>query len=405
MRRREFITALGGAALGAMAMSTTVAALEAPKPEPAHKFLGPAFTGTNYTVAPDARSDGIMRIFEVETPYGHFQFVGVEFARMRLHELQAVATLEKVSQSEAFATAFGRAALAPAKFGAELVTNPADTIGRSLGGVANMFDRFGAGVANNRADRDQMLDSLLGVSDSQRELAVELGVDPYSDFPPLKEKLKQVASALAGGGLPVKAGLAMIPGGVGLAVSSASSVGSAKETLSSKTAAQVIAEVRSILKSLDVPAETTDRFVENRNYTPADLLIMSRALAQLGAQNTAVFIALAAEADSRNVAFYQRSHTELLAARSAELGGIASFVTVAGHVVTVTRNGNVVAAFTFDGLVWTAIPQRTFRDVTAELPRGGSGAPVFATTGAVTPMAAAEIGKLGWKIVQLKPLR
>jgi len=405
MRRRAFITVFGGAALGALAMSSMVAALEAPKPEAAQKFLGPAFTGTNYTVKPVARSDGIMRIFEVETPYGQFQFDGVEFAKMRLHELQAVATLEKVSQSEAFGTAFGRAAMAPAKFGADLITNPADTISRSLNGVSNMFDRMGAGLANSRADRDQMMDSLLGVSDVQRELAVELGVDPYSDFPPLAEKLKQIASALAGGGLPVKAGLALIPGGIGIAVSSASSVGSAGQTLSSKSAAQVIAEVRTNLLSLGVPEETVNRFVENRNYTPADLLIMSRALAQLGAQNTALFIALAAEADSRNGAFYQRVHTELLAARSAELGGIVGFVTVAGHVVTVTRSGNVVAAFPFDGLVWTAVPQRTFQAVTADLPRGASGAPVFATTGAVTPVAAAAIGKLGWKVVHLKPPR
>jgi hypothetical protein len=403
MRRRAFISALCSVAFGAV-MSTTVAALEVPKPEAAQKFLGPAFTGTNYTVKPVARSDGIMRIFDVETPYGQFQFDGVEFAKMRLQELKAVATLEKVSQSEAFVTAFGRTALAPAKFGVDLVTNPVDTIGRSLGGVANMFDRFGAGMANTRADRDNLPDSLLGVSDSQRELAVELGVDPYSDFPPLAEKLKQVAGALAGGALPVKAGLAFIPGGVGLAVSSASSVGSAKETLTAKTAAQLLVEVRAILKSLDVPDDTANRFVENRNYTPADLLIMSRALARLGAQNTAVFIALAAEARTRNVAFYQRSQAELLAAHSTELGSIANFITVAGRVVTVTRSGNVVAAFTFDGLVWTAVPQRTFREVTAELPRGSS-APVFATIGAVTPMAAAEIGKLGWKVVHLKPLR
>jgi hypothetical protein len=383
-------------------MTTTVAALEVPKPEAAQKFLGAAVTGSNYTVKSVARSDGIMRIFDVETPYGQYQFDGAEFAKMRLHELKAVATLEKVSQSEAFATAFGRAALAPAKYGVDLITNPVDTIGRSLGGVANMFDRVGAGLANNRAERDSLPDSLLGVSDSQRELAIELGVDPYTDFPPLAEKLKQVAGALAGGGLPVKAGLAMIPGGVGLAVSSASSVGSAKETLSSKTAAQLISEVRTNLQSLDVPAETIGRFVENRNYTPADLLIMSRALAQLGAQNTAIFIALAAEATTRNTAFYQRVHTELLAARGAELGGIASFVTIAGRVVTVTRSGNVVAAFPFDGLVWTAIPQRTFADVTSGLPRSSS-APVFATTGEVTPMAATEIGKLGWKIVRFKP--
>ena len=386
--------------------STVVAALEAPKPEAAHIFLGPAVIGPNYKVKPVVRSDGIMRIFDVETSYGEFQFNGVAFTKMRLRELDAVAALEKMSQSEAFVTAFGRAAMAPVQFGANLIIHPVDTINRSLSGVANMFDRAGAGLANNRADRDQLLDSLLGVSDMQRQIAVKLGVDPYTDFPPLAEKLKQIASAMAGGGLPVKAGLALIPGGVGLAVSSASSVDSAKETLRDKSAAQVIAEVRTILLSLDVPADATSRLVENRNYTPADLLIMSRALAQLGAQNTVAFIDRAAEAGARDAAFYERRRAELLAARSAELGGITSFVTVVGHALTVTRGGNVVALFPFDDLAWTDIPQRTFRAATAELRRDYSGAhPVFVTTGAVTPMAAAEIRKLGWKIVQLKSSR
>jgi hypothetical protein len=40
--------------------------------------------------------------------------------------------------------------------------------------------------------------------------------------------------------------------------------------------------------------------------------------------------------------------------------------------------------------------------VTAGLP-STPGAPVFATTGEVTPMASAAIGKLGWKIVRVKP--
>jgi hypothetical protein len=38
MATRAFILALGSAALGALAMTTTVAALETPKPEAAQKF-------------------------------------------------------------------------------------------------------------------------------------------------------------------------------------------------------------------------------------------------------------------------------------------------------------------------------------------------------------------------------
>ncbi len=190
--QRHNCTTLFCCAVAAVAMSSAVTALEAPKPEPVQKLLGPAATGANYTVKPVVRSDGIMRIFDVETSYGEFQFNGVEFTKMRLRELDAVNALEKMSQSDVFVTALGRAAVAPIQYGAELITSPVNTIQRSLAGVSNMFDRVGAGLSNNRANRDPLLESLLGVSDTQRQLAVELGVDPYTDFPPLAEKLKQM---------------------------------------------------------------------------------------------------------------------------------------------------------------------------------------------------------------------
>jgi hypothetical protein len=393
-------------ALGVMPLSSAAAALELPKPEPVEKYLGKAATGTNYTVKPIVRSDGVMRIFDVDTPYGQFTFDGVEFAKLRLHELDAVAAIEKMSQSERFGQAFGRAALGPIKFGADLITNPADTVQRSLSGIGNMFDRVGAGLSNSRADRDDVAESLLGVSDAQRELAVELDVDPYTDFPPLRQRLKEMAGVMASGGLPIRAGLAAVPGGVGIAVSSVATVGSAKDTLRSKTAAQLIAEVRATLSSLGVPEESINRLVENRNFTPADLLIMARALKQLNAQNTAAFVEHVAGAGSRNVAFYHRRRAQILAARSTELGSIVSFVTFGGQPINVARNGDIVAAFMVDDIAWTEIQQRTFVAATTEIHRTKPGAvPVLATTGTVTPMAAAEIGKRGWKIVQLKPQR
>ena len=252
------ITLLVAAPLGVIALSTA-GALELPKPEPAEKYLGKATTGSNYTVKPIVRSDGVMRIFDVDTPYGKFAFDGVEFTKLRLHELDACAAIEKMSQSEAFGQAFGRAALGPIKFGADLITNPAGTVERSLNGISNMFDRVGAGLSNNRADRDGLMDSLLGVTDTQRELAVSLDVDPYTDFPPLAQRLKDMAGVMAGGSLPVKAGLSFVPGGIGIAVSSVATVSDARDTLRSKTAAQVIAEARAILLSLGVSDESASR--------------------------------------------------------------------------------------------------------------------------------------------------
>lgn len=395
---------LVAAPLGVAALSSSAAALELPKPEPVEKFLGTAAIGENYKVKPMVRSDGIMRIFDVDTKYGEYSFDGVEFTKLRLHELNAVAVIEKMSQSDAFGKAFGQAALGPFKFGADLITKPADTVERSLSGIGNMFDRVGAGLSNNRADRDPLVESLLGISDTQRELAVELDVDPYTDFPPLAQRLKQMAGAMASGGLPIKAGLSFVPGGIGIAVSSVATVSSAKDTLRDKTAAQVIAEVRGILLSLEIEQANADRLLENRNFTPADMLIMARALKQLGAENTDAFVEKASEAGSRNVAFYFRRRAQILAAHSRELGGIAAFITVAGQPINVARNGNVVAAFTFDDIVWTDVQSRTFTAATSEIHRARpSATPVLATTGVVTPLAQAEIGKLGWKIVRFKP--
>jgi len=401
-RRRVFAALV--ASLGLMVASSASRALELPKPEPVAKYLGKAATGTNYTVNPIVRSDGVMRIFDVDTPYGNFAFDGIEFAKLRIHELNAIAAIEKMSQSEEFGKAFGRAALGPIKFGADLITNPAGTVERSLSGIGNMFDRVGAGLSNNRADRDGFVDSLIGVSDTQRELAVDLDVDPYTDFPPLAQKLKEMAGVMASGGLPIKAGLSFVPGGIGIAISSVATVSDARDTLRSKTAAQVIAETRATLLGLGIPDESISRLVENRNYTPADLLIMALALKKLNAENTTAFVDHVAGAGTRNLAFYHRRRAQILAARSNELGGIVSFVTFGGQPINITRNGNVVAAFTVDDIAWTDVQQRTFIAATAEIQRMKPGTtPVLATTGAVTPMAAAEIGQRGWKIVHIKP--
>jgi hypothetical protein len=386
--------------------SAAPAAVEVPKPDSAAKYLGAAMTGPNYTVAPTTRSDGIMRIFRVDTPYGQYEFDGVEFTKLRLREIAATAALEKMSKSEEWAKSFGNAAVSPLKFGASFIVNPAEAINRSASGISNMFDRVDASFQAQKSDRDSTANSLLGISDAQRRLAFQLDVDPYTDFQPLQNRLQEMSRIMAGGQLTVRAGLAAVTGGIGMGISAATSLEGAKETLRDKTAAQVIVEVRKMLTSLGVPDELVTRLVENQNFTPSFLLVMSRALVQLNAQNTTAFIERAAEANSYGVAYFHWRRADLLAARSAELGGLTAFVPVAGHAVNVTRTGTVVALFPLDDLAWANAPRRTFLAANAELRRRSpNGKAVFATTGLVTPRATAEITKLGWQIVKVKATR
>jgi hypothetical protein len=244
----------------------------------------------------------------------------------------------------------------------------------------------------------------LGIDDARRELAVSLGVDPYTNFPPLAQKLTDIATATATGGLTVKAALAVIPGGAAvIAVSGVSSIESASETLRDKTSAQIAQEVKAALLRLGVTPDAIGRLETNQAYTPTDLLLISRALARLSANNTQAFIERAAAANSRSVGFFERRRAELLAERGRELGGIADFINVGGFALNRTRAGNVVALFPCDDIAWTAITERAVTGISRDLPhdRAFASKAILATNGSVTPMATHEFQQLGWQVVHL----
>ncbi len=382
-----------------------LAAYEVPQEKNAESYLGALMQGNNYRVAAKVRSDGNMYIFIVDTKYGKFQVDGIELTKVFIQELRALDALEKISQSDTFAQALGRSATAPIRYGANLIVNPVDTVKNSLSGVTNMFDRASASLSDPKSDRASTTDSLLGIDDARRALAVSLGVDPYTNFPPLAQKLTDVASATAAGGLTVKAALAVIPGGAAvMAVSGASSIEGASETLRDKTSAQIAQEVKATLLRLGVAPDAIARFETNQAYTPADLLLTSRALARLSAGNTQAFIERAAAVNSRSVGFFERRRAELLADRGRELGGIADFINVGGFVLNRNRAGNVVALFPCDDIAWTEITERAGTTITRDLPHDSSVArkPILATNGAVTPIASTEFQKLGWQVVHLK---
>ncbi len=394
----KIATALAVLALAA----TAVPAVEAPPEILTATLLGTQTKGPNWTVAPEVRTDGFVRLYDVETPYGKFQVNGQRRMDERLQELRALTVLEKMSQTRAFLDALGTAGLAPVKFGRDLILDPVETTGNLVSGIASMFNQTVSEIEHSDASRDGFVESVTGVKKAMRELAFELKVDPYTDFTPLHEGLVDMARVMAAGKISVSAAISAIPGGAGIAVSASSTASNLANPIRDKTSAEIAGIVGKKLKALKVPDDVIKAFVENQSYSPGDIYLISESLTALGAENTEAFIRKAALVASDDAAKFNRYRAELLAAKSASLGGLKEFYLVNEFALNRDKSGGIVAAFPFDGMAWTDAVERSIGAIGKELAtRGETRPPVFATTGKLTPRAQQELKKRGWKLLSL----
>lgn len=388
-------------ALVQFAFAAGTTAIETVSEVKAEQVLGARSTGTNWTVESPVHRDGFMHIFALKTPYGEYQVSGDKLLAQRLVELQAVDTLEKMSKSKAFVDAAKEAGLAPLRFGRDLVTAPIETTDRLVSGVTHMFDKVGDEIENHSASRDSFMESAVGIQKAKRELAFSLGVDPYSDFPPLAEGLTGVAQMMALGDISISAAYSAIPGGAGIAVSSTSTAATLSEPLRDKSSAEIAATVRAQLEALQVTDEQIKAFFKNEHYSPADQLAIAQALTSLNIKDSSVFVERATRADATDVAKFQRFRVELMAQAKERLG-LTSFQALSGFAINRDQAGNWIAVFPFDEVLWTDVTSHSFSELTDVLAKQGDGAkPIFATTAHMSATAEAQLKKMGWKVVKL----
>ena len=362
-------------------------------------------TGSNYTIKFPVASNGMLRVYRLTTPYGEFTVIGDDMMRMRVNELAALAALEKVSNSNTFRDALVQAGLSPLKYTGRLITNPVGTVQDTFSGIGAMFDRIGAGLAGQGQTPDKPLASLLGVTDARRKLAAQYGVDPYTDFPPLDAKLKQLAEAATAGGLVVTGALMAVPGAAGIVVSNLSTANKLNnvgldQLARDYTAAQILALNRKRLIAMNIPPELSDRLLANRDFTPIDMSAMVAALDSMnGVGGREVFVARAAAAHPRFVAYFVRRQAERLADGYRHHAGYTHFVSLSGDPVMVDRKGRFVTVAPIDALSWT---RETSGSLTQMTDAGRRLAPKargdLRISGQATALAKRELKKAGWSV-------
>jgi hypothetical protein len=395
------VFAAGGIAAGSAAAIAAAATTEAAPTASAAALLGSDAKGDNWTVDPAVKSDGFVRIFAVTSAYGDFNVNGQRRMAQRIQELRALKVLEGMSKTDEFARALARAGMAPIKFGRDLILDPVETTGNVVSGIGKMFSNIGAGVSGKGGGRDSALGGVTGHNAAVRELAFRLGVDPYTDFKPLRDALNDMGNAMTAGGLSVSAAIMAIPGGAGVAVSATATSADFANSVAGKTAADIAGLVRTKLQRLGVDDATIQKFIDNRSYSPTDLWAIADALEKLGAQDTQLFVANAAAAPSVDVAKFTRYRAEYLAANSELYGKLNALIQAGDVVINTNAKGQVVAAFPFDLVAWTPTVAESLTLLTGAVKGTHPDAErVFTSTGPYSNMANARLKALGWKLLR-----
>ena len=370
----------------------------------ASTLLGPQAQGQGYKVAQSVPSNGYVRIYTVQTPWGSDVVRGDHRLQTRFKELAAIGAMEQTSQSKEFGDALVKAGLKPVQFAGKLVTDPVDTVKNTVSGVGNLFNSIGSGIRNRGKTQESAVQSITGAAKQRRLIAYNYGVDPYSEFPPLKEKLDQMSNAAAAGGLVVTGAFIAIPGAAGTVISNVSTAGNLNDMVRDYSAAQLLDINRKSLLKMGVSSGLVEQLLANPNYTPTDMTAMTGALGGMGKlKNLDALLGLAAQVANRDDAEFMRWRLELMASYQQRMKSITGFVAIAGVPLPMatTRDNGLLGIFPFDALSWTASTSQAITAVTqAARAQGITGPMNLVITGTATPLAQKQLAKLGWSIQQ-----
>lgn len=407
----QLIKRAGLAVFGCLVVSGTSLAneFEAPPVQLASQVLQKAATGPGYRVRPDVRSDGFLRIYQLETAQGVEEVVGDGLLKLRLSELRALAALDSLKADQSFLEGLKEAAKRPADFVKSAVQDPLGTTKSTVSGVGRLFGRIGQGVENvvtgNTGSPDELLKAVTGADRSRRELAVALNVDPYTTYAPLSDKLTETASVTTAGKWTVTAITALIPGGI--IAQAAGTADSLRTMIIDSTPTELEERAIGALRNAGARSGDISAFVRNPNYTASERVVFAyRLQAMTNVQGRDLLVSRAASAQTRDEAYFQLRKVVLSETYHRTIARFTGFRSVAGYPVAIRADGAAALVAPLDMVAWTEVTSSAF----ASVHKGMTSQPFppksvdFLTTGSVTNLAAQNLASFGWAITAEYPM-
>jgi len=373
--------------------------------------------GPDYRVQAEVVNRGLMNHYVVATDYGRMTARSDRKLRQRLREVRALRKLARMHEGRLVAESVGETFLGTARSVARVIKDPVGTAQGVQQGIQRLMRRSGRRIQDAYEDVRAAVDkdtaenperkgenlpdkalaagrrfarNRLGVSRAYRELAREVGVDPYTDNAVLHAELDRLARHSAGASLGSKLVLPRIPGLIG-------AVENVSDLVWSKDRLDLLLHNEDALSALGVPERVIRRFMDNESYSPTQRTAIVAAVESMReVANHWRLIEYAGRADRAAEADF---YTDLIGVMSlyhrkrARLDTLHPTPTIVPAATTVDRR--VVVAFPVDRFRWT----RDVHGIMTALARsaaGGVGHREIWITGEVSTRAGAALSRRGW---------
>ena len=363
--------------------------------------------GPNFTVRNAVPAYAGSNRYTIDSDFGVFEADDNQMLVRRVAEVNAVAALDAMSQSKEFTQAAGQAGAAPLAVVQDLVTDPVPTLTSVPKGIWGFLNQAGqalkeVGQGRERgADEGNAVQNLTGFSKTKRDLALKLGVDPYSTNEVFQRELNKVAWPAFLGTFTVRLGMAAATGGAGAALSAVNLTSTLQASLRDKSPTELrLINLGLLLNTIGVSRADANAFLNNTAISPTTQTLIVNALAQLGnIPGQAEFIHQATSSqDERDALAFQQS-VQIMANLNAT-APIASIMHLNGLTLCQTGDGTVVVPIQWDYAAWTPLVNDFITALKArKFPTAATGYTVM-ITGVASPMTAQALAARGVNIIQ-----
>ena len=358
-------------------------------------------------------TDGYMGHFTLRSDLGTFTVVSRDLLKIRIAELSAIQQLDQMSQTQVFLSGAANAAARPIEAAVNIVTNPVQTVESIPSGIGRFFDRVEMGAqsivqaatdpsttsqqkAEQTATRvGDVTITALGFEQVRRQLAKNLGVDPYTTNPVLAEKLTNIAWVAFSGRLGVDVLVsAVMPGSMAIQATSFTN-----DLVYDTPKADLILLNKQKMITMGASEWLADELIKNRWYSLTVLTSLLTELERLaGVAGRPTVIALARTVESEEEARFVVASVQMLAKLNVTgmpLRELAARRTVLG----ITPDSAIVIPAPVDYVSWTEQIARLAERPDLQASRRG-----IWLTGRMSARTQVGLSRLGWAIHDAPPV-